>query len=455
MRGLKSTIALIVVLGGLGAYIYFVTWKKTPETTSTQEKVFVGFDADKVDELKVTSDKGDVTTLKKANGVWQIAAPVTAAADASEVSGIVSALGQLSVVRVVDENPSDLKDYGLAAPRFAVDYRPAGATGNRRLLVGDKSPTGSDLFAKRNEDKRVFLIPAAQESTFNKSTFDLRDKVVLKFERDKVDGIDVTAEGKTLQLVKDNTDWKITQPLQARADYGSVEGLIGRLQTTAMKSIVADAATPEDLKKYGLDKPTATVELKMGSARATFALGGKVAGQADGAAANTVYARDVSKTAVVTVDGTLADDLKKGAGEYRRKDVFEFRPYNATRLEVTRGSQTVAFEKVKGDGKDAIDKWKRVTPSPADADKDKMESLLGRLSNMRATAFVDASAKTGLNAPAMIVSAKFDEGKKEERVTFGKVDADVYISKPGEPGAAKVDPADFNEATKTLDELSK
>ena len=151
----------------------------------------------------------------------------------------------------------------------------------------------------------------------------------------------------------------------------------------------------------------------------------------------------------------LADDLKKGAGEYRRKDVFEFRPYNATRLEVTRGSQTVAFEKVKGDGKDAIDKWKRVSPSPADADKDKMESLLSRLSNMRATAFVDASAKTGLNAPAMTVSAKFDEGKKEERVTFGKADADVYISKPGEPGAAKVDAADFNEATKTLDELSK
>ncbi len=72
-------------------------------------------------------------------------------------------------MRVVDENPSDLKDYGLASPRFEVDYKAAGGTGYRRILVGDKSPTGSDLFAKRNEDKRVFLIPAAQESTFNKS----------------------------------------------------------------------------------------------------------------------------------------------------------------------------------------------------------------------------------------------------------------------------------------------
>ena len=33
MRGLKSTIALIVVLVGLGAYIYFVT-SKTPEGDS-------------------------------------------------------------------------------------------------------------------------------------------------------------------------------------------------------------------------------------------------------------------------------------------------------------------------------------------------------------------------------------------------------------------------------------
>jgi hypothetical protein len=237
--------------------------------------------------------------------------------------------------------------------------------------------------------------------------------------------------------------------VQARADYGSVEGLIGRLQTAPMKAIVVDVATPADLKKYGLDKPAVTVDFKMGSARATLALGGK----ADGA---TVYARDASKPMVVTVDSALADDLNKGADEYRRKDVFEFRPFNATRLEVTRGAQTVAFEKVTGDGKDAGDKWRRVSPgAPADVDKDTMDSLLSRLANMRATAFVDSTAGTGLNTPAMTVTAKFDEGKKEERLGFGKTGSDVYVSRPGEPGAAKVDPTDFNEAAKTLDELSK
>ena len=72
MRGLGSTVALAVVLASLGAYIYFVTWKKPAEPVSKQEKVFANLQTDKIDELKVTSDKGDVTTLKKENGNWQL-----------------------------------------------------------------------------------------------------------------------------------------------------------------------------------------------------------------------------------------------------------------------------------------------------------------------------------------------------------------------------------------------
>jgi hypothetical protein len=451
MRGLRSTIALLVVLIGLGAYIYFVTWKTPAESASKQEKVFAGVASDKIDEVKVTSEKGDVTSLKKADATWQIVSPVMVKADESEASGIANALGQLEIVRVIDENPTDLKDYGLAMPRIQVEFKASGDKDYRRLAIGEKSPTGSDLFAKRNDDKRVFLVAAYQETTLNKSTFDLREKTLLKFEREKVDGVELTAGAQTVQLAKDNTEWKIMRPLQARADYGTVEGLIGRLQTAAMKSIVADAASPADLKKYGLDKPAASVDVKIGSAKATLLLGTK-------AEDNTVYARDAAKPMVVTIDSMLADDLKKGADEYRRKDVFEFRPYSATRIEIVRNGQTVAFEKVKADGKDASDKWRRVSPSPGDADKDKIDSLLTRLSNMRAASFVDAAAagaKSVVNGPAMSVLAKFDDGKKEERVSFGKMENDVFAARPGEPGAAKVDANDFTEANKTLDELAK
>ena len=62
-----------------------------------------------------------------------------------------------------------------------------------------------------------------------------------------------------------------------------------------MKSIVPGEPTPADLKKYGFDKPEATVTLNAGSTRATLLLGAK-------AEEGTIYARDVSKPVVMTVE---------------------------------------------------------------------------------------------------------------------------------------------------------
>jgi len=450
MRGLKSTLALVVVLAGLGAYIYFVTWKQpaAADTGKKQEKVFASLESDKIEEIKVSSAGGESTTLKKNSGAWQMTQPMAVKADDTEVTGIASALSSVEVTRVIDENPTNLNDYGLSNPRIQLDFKATGDKDYRKLLIGEKSPTGSDLFAKRNDEKKVFLIPAFQESSLNKSTFDLREKTLLKFDRDKVDAIDVAAAGKTTAFAKQGTDWKITKPLDVRADLSAVEGLVGRLQSAQMKSIVTETPTPEDLKKYGLDKPEATVNVKAGSATATLVLGGKTP-------ENTVYARDLSKPTVVTVESSLADELKKGSDEYRRKDLFEFRVYNATRVEITRNDQTTVFERVKGQGENAQDKWRRVSPNAADADKDKVEGMLSRLSNLRASSFADSTSKTGLDKPAMTVAVKFDDGKKEERVTFGKDGDTVYASRPGEPGAAKTDTTDFTEVNKSLDELAK
>ena len=104
MRGLRSTIALLVVLIGLGAYIYFVTWKQpsTSDAASKQEKVFDKVEADKIEELKIKSEKGEVTTVRKESGGWQVTAPVATKADEAEVSGITSGLSSISISRVVD-----------------------------------------------------------------------------------------------------------------------------------------------------------------------------------------------------------------------------------------------------------------------------------------------------------------------------------------------------------------
>ena len=454
MRGLRSTVALVLVLAGLGAYIYFVT-SKVPDGGSAAnpdakklEKVFAAVQTDKIDELKVSTAAGDATTLKKVGGAWRITQPADLTASGADVAGLTSALGSVEMVRVIDENPANLNDYGLSNPRVEIDFKADSDKGYSKLYIGEKTPTGGDFFAKKNDEKKVFLIPASLDTSFNRTTFDLRDKTLITFERDKVDALDITSGGKTIAIAKNGGEWKMSKPVQTAADFGSVEGLIGRLQSVQMKSIVADTASPADLKQYGLDKPEATVNLGLGSARATLLFGGK-------AADNTVYARDASKPSVITVESALLDDMKKSADDYRRKDVFSFRPFNATHIEITRNGQTTILDRIKGLGENAPDKWQRVAPAAGDLDKDKSDGLLSKLSNIRATSFVDSTAKTGLDKPAMTIVVKFDDGKKEDRASFAQSGNDVFVSRPGEPGAVKIDAADFNDVIKTLDEIAK
>jgi len=448
MRGLRSTIALTVVLAGLFAYIYFVTWKRPPDTGTKQEKVFASLAADKIDELTVKSESGDTTSLKKTDGDWQIVSPIQTPADGPTVSRVTSGLAAAEISRVIDEKPASLKPYGLDAPRVEVSFKSSGDQEAQRLLIGATSPTGGDVFAKRAGGAPVFLVPAYQESDLNQSTFDLRDKTVVRFERDKVDKIELTHPGGSVVLDKQGSDWRIARPLQAPADFGSVEGLIGRLQGAQMKSIVATDPTPQELKKYGLDHPERSATIQMGSATATLLVGDK-------ADDTTVYARDASKPMVVTIDNALAEDLAKGPDEYRRKDLFEFRPFNATHFEIARGGQTIVLDRVKSKDPNSADTWHRVSPNPKDVGKDPMDAFMTKLSNLRASSFVSSDAKTGLTTPAMAVAVKFEDGKKQERVTFGEADDDRYASRPGEPGAAKVDTTDYTELVKSIDELAK
>ena len=175
MRGLRSFLILLVVGLGLGAYLYFVESKRDPSSGDKKDKVFA-IEADKIDELTVKAESGDQTSIKKSGSNWQVVQPIATGSDSAAVSGITSNLSTLEISRVIDENPSDLAEYGLAQPRIEVTFKSGGQ--ERKLQIGRKTPPATDLYAKLGDSKRVFLVPSFVEATFNKTTFDLRDKTV-------------------------------------------------------------------------------------------------------------------------------------------------------------------------------------------------------------------------------------------------------------------------------------
>jgi hypothetical protein len=439
MRGVRLLILLLIAIP-LGWYAYHDSKKGPADAAPKRDKVF-SVDADKIDEVEIKSESGDRTTLKRKGTDWEIVQPVSAPSDESTVSGIASSLASLEIQRVVDENPADLKEFGLTAPRIEVAFKSGGQ--QRRLQIGDKTPTGSDLYAKLADSKRVFLIPAYLDSTFNHGTFDLRDKTALKVDREKLDRLEVITDKRTERFEKKEGDWQITEPAAGKAEFSAVDNLVSRISSLQMKSIVTDSA---DLKKYGLDKPALTVRVGSGSSLATLLIG-------SAAESGSVYAKDAARPAVFTIESSLADDLKKDPSEYRLKDLFDARSFNTTRVEIVRNGQTEVFEKTKTKDKDGKEqeKWRQTAPSAKDVDGAKVEALISAASAARATGFVDTAAKTGLDKPELTVAFTYDG--KQERVAFARAGGTAYASRAGSPGAAKIDASTIDSIVKALEDL--
>jgi hypothetical protein len=435
VRGLKSTIALLVVLVGLVAYIYFVDSKKpASDAPETKAKAFT-VDTDQIEEITITPATGDASRVQKINGTWQLVEPETTEADQGQVSNAVSSLASLEINRVVDENPGDLSQYGLNPPKTDIAFRVKGKNDLQHLLLGDKTATGGDLYAKTPDQKRVFLIAAYLENTFERTPFDLRDKTVLKFDQSKADGVEVVHDGTTTALAKRGTDWTITKPYNARADFAGAEAILTALSSAQMQKIVSNETT--ELAKYGLDKPEATVTVLLGSTRASLAVGKK-----DG---ESNYARDLSRPLIFTIPSTTVTDLEKDADALRRKEMFDGRSFNTNRVELTRGSEKLTFEKSKGkDGKDA---WKNAAGKDVDAAK--IEDMLTKLSNIRAQLFQDRVDPT-LKMPTLVATLHLDNNATET-VTFARNGNAVLANRSDEPGSATVDVTAFNDAMTAID----
>ncbi len=152
----------IVLLVGLGAYIYFVTWK-TPEGDTggkKLDKVFATLQADKIEDITVTTAAGDATVLKKDASGWQLTSPLATTADQGEVSGMTNALSSLEVVRVIDENPTNLNDYGLSNPRIEIDFK----AGDKTAQAAHRREVADRIRSVRETRRREEGVPDSRDA---------------------------------------------------------------------------------------------------------------------------------------------------------------------------------------------------------------------------------------------------------------------------------------------------
>ena len=176
------------------------------------------------------------------------------------------------------------------------------------------------------------------------------------------------------------------KPVQAPADFVSVSGLLGQLQSAQMTALKEQPEELKDLKQYGLDKPAVVATIGTGASAMKFELGKE-------ADAGSVWATRSVEAGGLQHQQRPREELQKTVNDFRRKEMFDFRPFNTTRFEITRGKDTRAFERVKGTGENAVDTWKQVAPAAKTVDSSNLEGALLDFSNLRAEGFVPLPAR--------------------------------------------------------------
>lgn len=453
MRRLRSTLVLLVLFLAIGGYAWFVERERPPASEADADEQAFDVAAGRITDLTVNAENGDVTVLTRTENEidWTLTAPVETEADDNAATAIATTLAALEVRRVVEQEAADLAPFGLAEPAVSVTFAtPDGEP--LTLSVGDETPTGGDRYAAVGD--RVILVANFVESTLNRTTFELRDRSILEFTGPDVTSFTVEQGGGTLRFAKADGNWRIVEPLAARADFGLVEALVGRLGSGEMVVVESESAADDALAPFGLDAPRLTATVEVAGERHTLLVG-------DENPETTVYARAAARGLVFTIDAALVDDLARGADAYREKDLFDFRPFNAAALSVLRDGRTIRFEKGpaaedEDAGEDAgggEEAWRRIEPEPAAVERTEMDALLRALSNLRADSFVESRGGTGLDAPLATITATFGDDGRQERVLVGRSGEVTYGAHGEEPGAAVVDTDAVDDALEALDVL--
>ncbi len=495
-------IALFVILVAIGA-LKLANAPTQKEIAARRDKVISELhdvEADHVTQVELArGDEKLQFTYSADADRWQMKKPIDVLADSSRVRDIVFALKNLTrrgSAGSKDEkagtfeckDTASLVEYGLDTPSKTVSltFHPKGSekeTKSVRLQVGALGADKESYYVKLPDEPVVFVVSKSSLDSLDKKIAEFRQQKLVTITRWDADRVNLEWLDRKLLAEKKDTKWRLVEPIQDRAESNKVEEWIGKLADVKVDGdgdFVADA--PDDLAKFGLDKPALVAEIRKPGKSSTglgsdkkkekakekekppvsekVLFGGPVEGSDE-----KIYAKLGDQKYVVAVKASVLSDLAKQPNDLRSHDLVELTSSDVDYVRIERASGAIAL------GKKDFD-WDIFQPKSARAETTAVTDFVKKIDDAEIKEFIDAGdpKEYGLDQPAATVAiyhkglkpeekdtdskdkAKKDEKKKEEkkdgttdespqpkgdpvRVLFGKRDEEkklIYAQRGGE-----------------------
>ena len=377
----RTTVILALVAAALAIYLVLSERPAREVRQKEEEMVFSLRGEDVVQKVKLRTSHGVVVLEKlKSDPVtkearWGLVEPVKARADNPTMSAIVSKLEFLRKVRTLaGEEAERLAPSDTGLDSTALEVTLWDKTGKEEALsVGKENPLGKNLFARVSGKKEIYLVDLSLRETLDKGLDALRSKQIVELVPFKVNSAVIETQGKeAMRLVKKDSIWEFTKPVEVRADAEKVDRLLNDLKELKVLEFLPER--PDDAAAFGLDKPTSTFSFEMDGESQTVLfsrrtekvkVGEKEEEREKG------YAMVQGEPTIYSIEPYQVSAFAPEFASLRDRHVVYFSTFDVTELSVKNPTAEVAFKKEEFE-------WKMTSPKTVPADRTAVGDLLDK-----------------------------------------------------------------------------
>ncbi|HEX4004915.1 MAG TPA: DUF4340 domain-containing protein [Acidobacteriaceae bacterium] len=380
-----------------------------------------------VDARNITSltlhDKGaaPIVLVPSSSAVWQITAPASFRADSTNVNQMVATLANLIPLRVVEDKASDLSRYGLSDPSLSVDV----AEKNNRaahLVLGDHTPTGSDVYAMVPGNPHIYTVNAWVYNTLGKGLNDLRNRHLIPVAAQDINTVEIDRAGQTIAIDRVESGWRIQKPAAYRTSNYAVDDLVQQIVTAAWDNQPPDASAAAAFA-HGTPVATAKITTGTGATANTDVLTVRKA-------RNDFYATSSAMTGTWKIDASLASALDRPVDTYRNKQLLDYGFTEPLNLQYRAGSTSLNLVR---SNKDWFADGKKM-------DTASVTAFIAAIRGLAATNFVDS----GFTSPDVSLTIVTLDGRVIEKLQFHKTAAGAIARREDGPGLYVLDAITMN-----------
>jgi hypothetical protein len=392
-----------------------------------RDKKLTDLSTSQVSRLILKSNAGELEVEKK-NDHWELIRPLRARADDQKINDLIAQITTARIQQFVADDRGDLHPYGLAEPRGAItlfgENDKAGAGKNaphneqgQMLQIGAIPENQKDqVYARFASRGFVYTLPRKVEDVLNIKPNDLRDRHLVRIDRNNLDRITIDTFGKgKIVLVRKEDNWTVSTSNRMPANASEVRRLIDTLSDELVTKFVEDVAS--NLPKYGLDKPALqltfssfasenTAETKAGEQPFATIAFGRVEG-------DNVYARLGDEPFILSVRRSLLDRIFTDPLQWQDVAIFNFKPEEIHRMSVTTDKEQTLMR-----GPNNVWQWAK---GEGAVNQTNVQSLLNTLAHLHAVRWAGATtAAQGFDKPQLVLAFTTSiDDKATHKLTVG------------------------------------